>query len=236
MEIRNRLPLLAAMVIAFTGLAFYGGLTANEPALGIGIGAAFVCFVMMPAFHLRAKRLRKICEKENALIRFEYDLSEIKEIAVEQKKLMLKKSIRLSVLFSVCLAVIFLPFVLFSMEPDSELPPMLPVALTCVLLPWLSIIIAPYVVSNTIQARPCVSLIGRDYVLIANRYHGVNDRYQLHADRIRFEKGKGGKMGCLSVRYSFKAMSAAMPRIFNLWVQIPVPHGRENDAAALHLE
>jgi|GEM_PF-2833668 len=236
MEVKNRLPLLAAMAIAFAGLAFYGGLTANEPVLGIGIAAAFVCIVLMPAFHLRAKRLRKICEKENVLIRFEYDSSEIKEIAAEQKKLMFRKSTKLSILFSICLTVIFLPFVLFSMEPDSELPPMLPVALTCVLLPWLSIIIASYVVSRIIQARPCVSLVGRDYVLIANRYHGVNDRYQLHADRIRFEKGKSGKMGCLCVRYSFKAMRTAMPRTFSLWVQIPVPHGRENDAANLHLE
>jgi hypothetical protein len=169
------------------------------------------------------------------LIRFDYEPREIEEIVSEQRKLIFKKSVRLSVLFSICLTIIFLPFVLFSMEPDSQLPPMLPIALPCVLLPWLSLIIAPYVVNTAIRIRPCVSLVGRDYVLIANRYHGVNDRYELTADRIRFENGKDGKMASLCVRYSFKAMRTAIPRTFSLWVKIPVPHGRKSDAKALQL-
>lgn len=236
MEKTNRGPLMAALVITFAGLAFYGGLTANEPVLGLGIAAAFVCLILIPAFHQRAKRLRKIFEKENVLIRFEYEPSEIEEIAAAQRHAMFKKCIRLSVLFSVCLTIIFLPFVLLSMEPDSQLPPMLPIALPCVLLPWLSLIIAPYVVSKTIRARPCISLVGRDYVLVTNRYHGVNDRYQLRADAVRFENGKGGRMGTLFVKYSFKAMRTALPSTFSLWVNIPVPYGREKDAAVLNME
>ncbi len=236
MEKTNRVPLLAALAFAFIGLAFYGGLTANEPELGLGIAAAFLCFILMPAFHLRAKRLRKIFEKENVLIRFEYEPSEIEEIAAAQRHATHKKCIRLSVLFSVCLAIIFLPFVLFSMEPDSQLPPMVPIALPGVLLPWLSLFIAPYVVGKTIRSRPCVSLVGRDYVLATNRYLGVNDRHQLHADCIRYEKGKDGQMGTLFVKYSFKAMRTAMPSTFSLWVQIPVPYGRENDSAVLSIE
>lgn len=77
-----------------------------------------------------------------------------------------------------------------------------------------------------------MSLVGRDYVLIANRYHGVNDRLSFQA--IRFESGKDGKMGTLNVRYSFKTMRYHSATI-SLWVQIPVPHDRKMDAAALLL-
>ncbi len=80
-----------------------------------------------------------------------------------------------------------------------------------------------------------MSLVGRDYVLLANRYHGVNDRFSRQADRIRFESGKDGKMGTLNVRYSFKAMRYHSATI-SLWVQILVPHDREKYAAALRLE
>ena len=79
-------------------------------------------------YDLRAKRLRKIVEKEEILIRFEYEPEEIEEITAAQKHIVFKKSIRLSVLFSICFAIIFMPFVLFSMEHGSTLPPMLPIA------------------------------------------------------------------------------------------------------------
>jgi len=234
MEKKNRVPLLAALAAAFIGMAFYGGIKANEPVLGIGVAAAFMCVILMPAFHLRAKRLRKIVEKEEILIRFEYEPEEIEEITAAQKHIVFKKSIGLSVLFSICFAIIFMPFVLFSMEPGSTLSPMLPIALCCILLPWLSLFIAPCVVSKIIRTRPCVSLVGRNYVLVTNRYHGVNDRHQLEADGIRFEKGKNGKMSCLCVRYRFKAMRPT--RILRLWVEIPIPYKRENDAKALVLQ
>ncbi len=228
---KNRLPMLASLVIVFIGLACYGGLSANEPVLGLGIGAAFLCLAAIPAFYLRAQRLRKIVEKENALIRFEYEPGEIEEIAAAQRYAVIKKSKGLSLLFSICFAIIFTPFVLFSMEPESKLPLMLPIALSCVLLPWLSLIVAPYTVSKKIRTRPCISLVGRDYVFVTNRYHGVNDRYALEADFIEFEKGIDGAMSRLRVCYRFKAMRTS--RIFKLWVDIPVPHTREDDAMAL---
>lgn len=235
MEHKNRVPVLAALAIIFVGLAVCGGISANEPMLGLGIAAAFLCLLLIPAFHLRAARLKKISQKENPLIRFEYASHEIDEIAAVQRQAVFKKSVRLSILFSLCFAILFTPFVLMSMEPNSELPPMLPFAVACVVLPWLSLIIAPKVVENAIRTRPCVSLVGRDYVLIANRYQGVNDRLSLTADRIRFENGRDGNMGCLNVRYSFKAFRYHTQTI-NLWVQIPVPHDREKETTVFRLK
>jgi hypothetical protein len=55
MEQRNWVPLLAALTVAFAGLAVYGGLSGNEPMLGLGIAAGFVSIVLMPAFHQRPK-------------------------------------------------------------------------------------------------------------------------------------------------------------------------------------
>ena len=80
-----------------------------------------------------------------------------------------------------------------------------------------------------------MSLVGRDYVLIANRYQGVKDRVSLQADRVRLDIGKDGKMGAANVRYSFKAMRYHSATI-SLWMRIPVPHDRKMKAAALRLE
>jgi uncharacterized membrane protein YjgN (DUF898 family) len=235
MVYKNRVPVLAALAVIFTGIAVCGGLSADEPVLGLGIAAAFVCLILIPAFHLRATRLKKISEKENPLIRFEYAPDEINEIATVQRQIVYKKSVKLSVFLSISLAIIFAPFVMFSLQPEPTLPSVLPIAVPCVLLPWISLIIAPYVVEKSIRIRPCISLVGHDYVLIANRYPGVNDRFSLKAERVRYEKGTEGSMGSLGVCYSFKAMRYHTTTI-SLWVRLPVPHGREEDAAALRLE
>lgn len=234
MAYKNRVPLLVVLAAVFAGIAVYGGVSGSEPMLGMGIAAAFVCLILIPAFWLRATRLKKISSKENPLIRFDYAPDEINEIVSAQMKAVFKKSAKLSLFFSISFAVIWLPFVYFSLQPNPTLPPMLPYAVLCVLLPWLSLIVAPKVVESSIRTRPCVSLVGHDYVLIANLYHGVNDRSSLKAERLRFEKGDDTKMGMLHVCYSFKAMKYHTTTI-TLWVQVPVPRDRESDAAFLRI-
>jgi hypothetical protein len=133
----------------------------------------------------------------------------------------------------VCLVVIFVPFVVLSMQEDSGLPPMLPVALPVVLLPWLAVPVVPAVVARKIRRYPCVTLVGPDYILVANRYLGINDRHDLTAVETRYEPSPDGGMATLRVRYRFKV--GRVTTLIHRWVDVPVPHGREREAAELDL-
>ena len=224
MKQNKSIVVLGVLAAISAGIAVYGGMLGNEPMLGAGVAVGFLSLLMMPAFHNRAQKIRKIREKENPFIYWEYADDEVEDIAEEQRRVVRKKSVWLSVLISICMAIIFLPFYLISLQENSELPPILPIALICVLLPWLSVLLAPSVAVGKIRVRPCVSIVGNDYVLVANRYLGVNDRWQLKAGKFRLEESTSGAMAKLSVQYSFRAMKSM--GIFHLWVNIPVPPGQ----------
>ena len=228
------IKVLIILTIGFIAVAIYGGVSGNEAMLGTGAGGALLCLALMPALALRASRRRKIRERQDAYVCFEYSTAEAKKIAAAAKRSVRKTSIRVSVLLSICLAVIFVPFVVFSLEPGSALPSIWPIAVVCAALPWLSVPIAPAVVAHTVRSALCVSIVGRNCVLIANRYTGINDRYALEAEAVSFEPGANGGMATLHVRYRFRA--GRTPRILRYTVAVPVPTGREAEAAAVRLE
>lgn len=225
--------ILIILAAGFAAAAVFGGAAGDEAMLAVGLSGAFLCLVLMPAFAVRSARKKKILKRQDALVCFEYSASEAEEIAAAARPAVRRQSIKLSVLFSICLAVIFAPFVALSMQPEPQLPPMLPVAAVCVALPWLSVLLAPAFTARTIRNVPCVSVVGRNCILIANRYLGINDRYALEADAVRFEPGKYGGMAKLYVRYRFRAGRVSMTIL--RWVEAPVPRGREAEAAAIRV-
>ena len=225
---------LIIITAGFAAVAVYGGITGSEAMLAVGLEGALVCLLLIPAFAVRAKRRRKIRERQDALICFEYSFAEAQEIASAARPVILKRSIRISAAISICIAFIFMPFVLFSLQPGSTLPPMLPFAIACVVLPWLSVPIAPAATTYNIRKAPCISFVGHNCILIANRYLGINDRCALEADGMRFEAGKNGGMTTLHVRYCYRA--GRVPTKIQHWVQVPVPRGREQEAVRVCAE
>ncbi|MHB1314371.1 MAG: hypothetical protein ACYCX2_02660 [Christensenellales bacterium] len=232
MKLTKSAVIFGFLAVISAGAAFAGEAAGNGLFLATGVTVSFLSLLMIPAFYVRDKRVQKIRQKENPIVEWEYSDSEAEDIAQMQMRIIRKQSIRFSLLISICLAVIFLPFYMLSLQENSTLPPMLPVALPFILLPWLSVLIAPSVVAEKVRQRPCVTLIGRDYVLAANRYLGVNDRSRLKAEEFKFSQGSGGAMSTLSVQYSFLA-GRYVGSLFRLWVDIPVPHGREEEAKGL---
>jgi len=220
-----------AVEAVFVAAAIYGGIQGSEAALGAGAAGALLGLALFPALAVRAKRRRQIGERQDALIRFEYSVAEAEEIVAAAIPAVCKQSVRLSILFSVCFAVIFAPFLAIAAEKGSVPIALLCAAAACVVLPWLSVAIAPAVSAHTIRKVPCVSFVGRSCVLIANRYPGINDRYALVAETARFEPGKDGGMAVMHVRYRFRA--GKVSATIRHWVDVPVPHGREAEAAAL---
>lgn len=223
--------LLIIITIGFAAVAVYGGVSGSEALLAVGLAGAFLCLLLIPAFAVRASRRRKIREREDGLICFGYSFAEAEEIAAAVKPDIRRRSVRISAALSICIGVIFLPFILFSLQHDSGLPPMLPIAIPIAVLPWFSVLIAPEATASSIRKAPCVSFVGRNCVLITNRYMGINDRYALEADAMRFEPGKNGAMATLHVRYRYRA--GRMPAKIQHWVRVPVPRGREKDATEI---
>ena len=218
---------------AFAAATVYGGVTGKEVFLGAGAAGLLLGFVLAPGIAMRAKRRQQLAQQYGLLARFEYSIAETEEIAAAVIPDVRKRSVRLSILFSVCFVIIFTPFIIISAEKGNVPPALVCTAAVCVVLPWLSLAIAPAVTVRTIRNYPCVSIIGRNCVLIANRYSGLNDRYALTAEDAIFVPGKDGGMAVLRVCYRFRA--GRVPVQIRQWVEVPVPRGRETEAEALKL-
>ena len=218
------------MTAGFSAVAVYGGATGSEALLGTGLAGALLCLVLIPAYAVRVSRKNKISVRKDGIICFKYSLAEAEEIAAAAKPDIRRRSIRISAALSICLAVIFAPFVLLSLQPGFNAPPLPPIAIPIIILPWASVLIAPAVTVYNIRKAPCVSFVGRNCLLITNRYMGINDRCALEADAVRFEAGKDGNLATLQVRYRYRA--GRVPTKIQHWVKVPVPRGREAEAAA----
>jgi len=218
---------------AFAAAAVYGGITGKEVLIGAGAAGALLGLALASGIALRAKRRKQIAQQSDLLARFEYSTAEADEIATAAIPDVRKRSVRLSILFSICFAVIFTPFIFITAEKGSVPSALLWAAAGCIVLPWFSLAIAPAVTAHTIRKSPCVSIIGRNCVLIANRYSGLNDRHALTAEEASVIPGKNGRMAVLRVRYRFRA--GRVPVQLRQWVEVPVPRGRETEAETLNL-
>lgn len=83
---------------------------------------------------------------------------------------------------------------------------------------------------RAIRRQPCQTRIGKNYLLVANRYHALNDYSRMSAEHAEFLPASEG-MATLRVRYSFWAGKRYSRHEKD--IDIPVPLGREDEARAL---
>jgi hypothetical protein len=83
---------------------------------------------------------------------------------------------------------------------------------------------------RAILRQPCQTRIGKNYLLVANRYHALNDYNRMSAEHARFLPASEG-MATLRMRYSFWAGKRYSRHEKD--IDIPVPLGREDEARAL---
>lgn len=230
---RKSVVILGICVLLCVVAAVYAGTMGIEILLGSAVAVGFLCLVFIPVFYAREGKVKKIKEKTDALIVFEYMRSEVEEIVKTQRRIARKKSRSLSILFSICLAVIFIPFCVISAQEGGDYTSLIVIAFISILIPWLSLIITPAAAESRIRRTVCTSVVGPDYILIANQYLGINDRYSMRAVETTFVPSKDGMMAQLKVLYRFKG--GRTMREFDKWVHVPVPSGRENDAKELKI-
>ncbi len=225
----NKINLLPWILVVFfcAALTAYGAHTGNGAALASSLSVGTILLFLIPVLHIRNRKIQRVQNKTDLLLCWEYAPFEAEDIAREQYLTARKNSLFVAMLLSVCMAIVFIPLVWHSVRPQSGLPPMLPYMIAAILLPCLGVPLVPAIVANRIRRSPCITFIGRDYVLIANRYIGLNDRYKLNLERAEIDVVDGKRMR-LHVQYSFKGGRTL--RTFYKWVDIPVPYGKEQEA------
>lgn len=221
--------MLAALYIAIaaSGLFMIYGAVYDGFVLGISIAAAFILAVYVFAYHLRISKLNKIYNADGHLIYWEYAPEETENV-IAHELASLKKGIKaVAILVFVCLIIIALPFVILSMQ-KNPFSPMLIIAVVVVSMPLIAIKITPLSIAAAMRKAPCTTVIGRDHILNANRYLGINDYYLLNLEQaLLIEPGQYG-MYFLRLTYSYRAMKS--PATIRKTVDVAVPLGRENEA------
>lgn len=217
---------LYAVEALFAAVAVYGGVTGSDAYLAVGLGCAFVLAVFIPVYYLRLAKKRRITGRTDALLCWEYSHREADIAAAQQAKEVRRSSRGLVILMCVCVGIIFAPFVVIT--PDHDVRTLLLwIAIPVTLSPLLALLIAPAVVSSTVRRPPCVTLVGRDYILLTNRYLGVNDRFGLQLAEAAIQDAPSGPR--LRVIYTFQMKYG---RCIPFPVVIPIPRGQEEEAAA----
>ncbi len=211
-------------------IAFVCGIIADLDILfGVGLAEAFLSLILIPVLYLRAKKRRRIFARQDALLIWQYEPNETEHIAAAEAKKVRKSSVGLSILACVCLMIIFAPFIVI-IEESSTKELLLYIGIIAALLPFTSLYIAPAYTARQITKAPSVTVIGRDYILINNRYIGINDRASLTLVDAAVKTGSRAYGGshALYLTYTFLMKYG---NIMHFTVEVPIPGSRKTEAA-----
>jgi hypothetical protein len=228
MKRHSHIPSLFWILFFACGLPLiYAFITGQEEFILFGLIPAVFLVIALIVFKVRSRQFEKILRREGHLLYFEYDSGEVEEIIALGLPRFIKRSYPLALLFGVCLLTISVPFALIIQKNDPS-SPVWAVYASTMLIPALGIFFAKQAVARKVRKTPCVTAVGPDYILIANRYPGINDYGKLKLDHASFSKSEPGSMRWLRLDYSFVAMKNAT-RIQKS-VEVPVPRDKAAEA------
>jgi hypothetical protein len=228
------MPTSIAIVIASAAMGViitvYGVIADIGILAGVGLADAFTSLIFIPVIAVHSKKRHRISARRDALLVWQYASYEAEEIAAREAKKIRRTSRGLSVLASISLMVIFAPFTIILENPETK-KLLLYIGMIAALLPFTSLYIAPAVTVRQIKKAPTVTIIGRDYILLNNRYIGINDRAELTLVEAEVKKSAlvedEGKRSALFVTYTFRMKYG---NIMHFTVEVPIPNGRQAEA------
>jgi hypothetical protein len=197
--------------------------------LALGIADTFISLILIPVFYSRAKKKRWIYARRDALLVWQYAPFEAAHIAERVAKDIRKTSLKLSILVSICMAVIFAPFTVI-LEDAAAKELILYISITAVLLPFSSLLIAPAYTTHKITKDPSLTVIGRDYILLNNRYIGINDRASLMLTDSEVRTGGNAETGSFTSLYLTYTFRMRYGNIMHFPVEVPIPGSRTMEA------
>lgn len=216
--------ILIIIAVISAGAAVYGGTTGGEGLLAAGLSIAFLSGIFAPIIHIRARKKARIRERQDALLIWRYGIQETDCIAEREAKKTRKSSISISILMCVCFIIIFLPFAVIIQAPENRFL-IIYIGAIVALLPFISVYLAPMYTANQIRKQPSVTVIGRDYIIINNRYIGINDRAELTLKGAAIKPNPDGT-GVLTLDYMFRMRYGHM----HYKADVPIPQGRVAEA------
>lgn len=232
---------MAGSIVVLIGTAALGaiaivyGLMAEMNILfALGLTDAFLSLILIPVLSIRNKKKRRILARRDTLLVWQYASYEAAHIATLEAKKTRKTSLKLSVLACICLAVIFAPFtVIIEEAATKEL--ILYIGIAAALLPFSSLYIAPAYTIRQITRVPSVTVIGRDYILLNNRYIGINDRTSLTLVDAEIKRGAGSKASASYINTLYLTYTFTMKygTIMHFTVEVPIPGNRTAEAQRL---
>ena len=218
---------VALLVVAVLGAltAVYGGIQGSEGLLAAGLAVGFLSLILAPVLNQRANKRMRLFGRQDALLVWNYAPYETERIAASESRKTRKTSIRLSILSAVSLAVIFASFAVIA-ESDQARTLLLYIGTAAVLLPFISVWLAPAYTAAQIRKIPSTTIIGHDYILLNNRYIGINDRGGLTLVGAEVKQGSDGA-GTLLLIYKFRMKYGSL---MSFPVGVPIPQGQSVQA------
>jgi hypothetical protein len=228
MKRRSNVPILFwIFLFACTLPLIYAAVKGKEEFVLLGLLPAIFLGLALIIFKVRSRQFEKILRQEGHLLYFAYNSGEVEEIIDHELPKLKKTSYALTLLFGICLLIIAVPIALMMQKNDPS-SPVWAVYASAVLIPVLGALYAPQALMRKVRKYPCVTAVGKDYILTANRYPGINDYGKLKLDHVSFSNAEPGAMRWLRLDYSFVAMKNAT-RIQKS-VEAAVPHNKTAEA------
>ncbi len=223
--------IIAAELSSLLAVIVIGALLHAEPVWGTGIGLLLFDGLLIPVFLLREKRLGRTDTSE-PIVAFTYSFHEADRLAILVPRLSAKKWRGAAILISACLAFIGAVMIAVVHEGDPELPFwQLLFLLAPALLPFLVLSMYGAYEKSLILRDPCRTLVGRDFLLLANTRPTVNEREDLAAAGAEIVGTDGA--GYLRVTYKSTTKMKYGGKIkFSDTFDILIPQGQEDAARA----
>jgi hypothetical protein len=125
--------------------------------------------------------------------------------------------------------VIFAPFPVIIEDPATK-QLLLYIGIAAALLPFTSLLIAPAYTSRQITRDLSVTVIGRDYVLLNNRYIGINDRTSLTLVDAEIKMGGDTTTGGVTSLFLTYTFTMKYGNIMHITAEVPIPGSRTMEA------
>jgi hypothetical protein len=225
----NSIVILIGTAVLGVIAIIFGLLVDMNIVFALGLTDAFISLILMPVFYTRGKKMQRIFNRQDALLVWQYAPYEAAHIAGLEAKKTRKASVKLSILACVCLAVIFAPFPVI-IEDAATKQLLLYIGIAAALLPFTSLLIAPAWTSRQITKDPSLTVIGRDYILLNNRYIGINDRASLTLVDAEIKTGGNTATGGFTALFLTYTFTMKYGSIMHFSVEVPIPGSRAKEA------
>ena len=222
------LPVFLILLVCFAAVTTIGFMLKSELVWGMGLGMLLFVAVLYPAFSVRQKRVSRIMTGE-PIAAFTYSFHEADILAAALPKKNMKRRRGYALLIFICLAIcggIFMD-VVHRGNPDIPLWQLV-ILLTPALLPFMVLWIYSAYEKGLILQYPCRSLIGRDFLLIANTRPVVNERAGLTAIMAKIQRIDDEPYLTVTYKSTTKARYGTIR--FSDTFDILIPEGQEDAA------